>query len=148
MRKPSIVVVEAYSAMGLLLDDLLTGAGYEVRLWPDSTGACEFIRQEQPDLVILDLSLKRHGDGLVVLFQLCCHPATSDIPVIIFADDSSAVSMLHALPIARRFEVLEKPFYLDQLMAKVQLVIEPPGATPDRAWGSAGRHQGTALIGG
>ena len=42
--------------------------------------------------------------------------------------------MLQALPLARRFEVLEKPFYLDQLMAKVQLVVEPPGATLDRAW--------------
>lgn len=148
MRKPLIVVVEAYSAMGLLLDDLLTGVGYEVRLWPDSTGAFEFIRQEHPDLVILDLSLKRHGDGLAVLNQLCCHTATSDIPVIVFADDSLVSPMLNVLPPTWRFEVLEKPFYLDQLMAKVRLVLEPPRATLDRAWGNAGEYQEAALIGG
>ncbi len=131
MRKPSIVDEDAYSAMGLLLDDLLTGAGYVARLWPDSSGAFEFIRQEHPDLVILDLSLERHGDGLVALNQLCCHKATSNIPVIVLADDSLVLPMMRVLPVASGFEVLAKPFYLDQLMGKVWLIVEPPRATFD-----------------
>ncbi len=128
MGTPSIVVVEGYSAMGLLLDDLLTGAGYNVRLWPTSTGAFEFIRQEHPDLVILDSSLKQRGDGLAVLDQLWRDAATRDIPVIVMVEDSHLVSMMRALPDGQSSVVLEKPFYLEQLLAKVRLVIGLPCA--------------------
>ncbi len=85
MREPSIVIVAAYSALGLLLDEVLTGEGYKVRLWPNTADAFEFIQQEQPDLVILDLPHKRHVDSLVVLEQLSHHPATRTIPMLALA---------------------------------------------------------------
>jgi CheY-like chemotaxis protein len=116
-------------AMGLLLDELLTGEGYDVRLWPESAGAFELIRQQPTDLVLLDLSLNRRGDGVAVLEQLCADEATAGTPVIVFADDSHALAMLRVLPTGWRCEVLEKPFYLEELMARVARIVPPPYPT-------------------
>lgn len=123
MWKPSIAMVEADPAMGVLMDELLTGEGYAVRLWPTSGDAFDFIQREPTDLVILDLSLNQRGDGIAILEQLCRDVATCEIPVIVLADDSHALSMLRVLPSARRYEVLEKPFYLEQLVAIVDRVL-------------------------
>ena len=147
MRKPAIVVVEAHSAMGLLLDELLTGEGYQVHLWPDATGAFEFIRQKHPDLVILDLWIERRSDDLADLDQLCRDHATSDIPVIAFADDAHAFPTLRVLPVACRCQVLAKPFYIEDLIAKVRLVVAPSRATWGGAKENMGVHREAAVIG-
>jgi CheY-like chemotaxis protein len=90
MAQPLIVVVEAYSAMGLLIDEALTDEGYQVRLWAEGASAAAVIREDQPALIILDLWLRQRGDGLPILDQLWADRATRHIPVIVLVDDTAS----------------------------------------------------------
>ena len=146
MAKPSIVVVETYSAMSLLVDEVLTSEGYLVRLWPDGASAAAFIRQEQPDLVILDLWLDQRGDGLPILVQLCGDGATRHIPLIVFVDDPNSLPLERVLPAAERLEVLEKPFALEAFVAKVGHMLDP--ATARSMAGRAEASSIEAALGG
>lgn len=140
--KPSIVVVEAYSAMGLLIDELLTSEGYLVRVWPEAAGAAAFIQQEQPDLVILDLWLRQRGDGLPILDQLWAKSTTRQIPLIVLTDDACAVPWERVLPAAQRLALLAKPFALEDLLAKVAQVLEPGNAPSPAAYREGGMGRG------
>ena len=139
MTKPSIVVVETYSAMSLLIDEVLTSEGYRVRLWPDGASAAAFIRQQQPDLVILDLWLHQRGDGLPILVQLCGDGGTRHIPLIVFVDDADSLPLERVLPAAQRLEVLEKPFALEEFVAKVGHMLEPAMASSMAGRAEAGQ---------
>ena len=145
--KPSIVIVEAYSAMGLLLDELLTSEGYLVRLWPNSAGAAAFIQQEQPDLVILDLWLRQRGDGLPILDQIWRESTTRQIPLIVLVDDSCSLPWERVLAAAQRLDVVRKPFALEDLVAKVAQVLEPGIAPSAAAYGQGGAVEATSLHG-
>jgi DNA-binding response OmpR family regulator len=116
--------VEAYSALGLLIDEVLTSEGYLVRLWPDGANAAACIRQEQPDLVILDLWLQQRGDGLLILGQLWGDVATRHIPLIVFVDDTHSLPMERVLPAAQRLDIVEKPFFLEQLLGRVERALD------------------------
>src|SRR5918997_7093446 len=61
-RKRSITVVEHDPMLGMLLQEVLSDEGYVTELWIECEGALECIRRTQPDLVILDLWLRRRGD--------------------------------------------------------------------------------------
>jgi DNA-binding response OmpR family regulator len=52
------VAVEDDAAIQELLDLALSADGYHVQHWATGAGAYEFIRAQQPDLVILDLWLE------------------------------------------------------------------------------------------
>jgi DNA-binding response OmpR family regulator len=138
--QPSIVVVEAYSPMGLLIEDVLTDAECRVRVWPDGTGAATFIRQEQPDVVILDLWLRHRSDGVHVLDQLWADVTTRHIPLIVLLDDTYSLPIERVLPVGQRIDVLEKPFALEELVARVEQVLAParvPSHALSREVGSA-----------
>src|SRR4051794_14325467 len=82
--KPLIAVVDDEPLILKLMQMFLTVEGYEVILWSDAATACEMIRERQPALVTLDLSMQDDWDaGLKVLESLHADPATRAIPVII-----------------------------------------------------------------
>lgn len=64
-----ILVVDDDAQMCALLRDILSGAGYEVQSAEDGLQALEKIRQDAPDLMILDRSMPRMG-GLELLRAL------------------------------------------------------------------------------
>ena len=125
-RKPSIVLVEAYPPMQMLLDELLTREGYSVRIWPHGRSAVEYVRRAQPDLVMLDLWLQERGDGSPVLDELRQEQETQSLPLIILADDSIAVAPKRGLPVAQRLRVLEKPLVLAEVVRTVKQLLPAP----------------------
>ena len=118
-RNPSITVVEHDPMLSMLLLEILAEEGYATDLWTEPTGASEFIRRTQPDLVILDLWLRRRGDGWQVVDQLQRDPATRQIPIILCTDDTLLLQLEGAQRVERAAAVLEKPFELDRLLALV-----------------------------
>jgi CheY-like chemotaxis protein len=119
---PQILVVEDDDAIRELVSDVLRDDGYEVREATNGAEALGRIKDERPDLIVLDLMMpvmdgwtfveKCHG-------QAFCH----DVPIIV-------TSASHDLPRTaerlRSFGVrtcLAKPFDVDGLLALVERYV-------------------------
>ena len=116
--KPHIAVINDDTTFLRLMDELLgREEGYRVSTTFVGGEAHSFVREVQPDLVVLDLVFGNSAEqGWRTLDLLTLDPATRRIPVIVC---SAATTLLHQhADWLRRFdvEVLPKPFDLDALL--------------------------------
>jgi CheY-like chemotaxis protein len=79
-----------------LISELLAEAGYPKTVWHVGQGAFHRIRDEQPDLVLLDINLINPGRGWSTLDALRLHPKTRDIPVILCSTGMRLITTLVA----------------------------------------------------
>jgi CheY-like chemotaxis protein len=128
MAQPFIFVANDDQAFVELIAELLTDAGYPNVTWHIGGGAFHRVRDEQPNLVLLDVNLLNPGRGWSTLDALRLHPKTRRIPVIVCSTDmrmiNEKVDMLRDL----HCQVLEKPFHIETLLDKVEAAIGPPPA--------------------
>ena len=73
---------------------ILESNGYEVSSASDGKQGLEAMRQDRPDLVVLDVMMSSVLDGLSVCHQMRTESDLKDIPVIMV---SSIISSPHAL---------------------------------------------------
>jgi CheY-like chemotaxis protein len=103
-----------------LMHDLLKSIeGYDVLICKESNDAYGFVKEEHPDLVLLDIRMGGEERGWTILELLTLDPTTRPIPVIVC---SAAVRQLQEhQPLLDKFgiDVLPKPFDLDVLLEKV-----------------------------
>jgi len=118
-----IVVVEDDAAFQDLLDTVLTAEGYTVLRWTQGAGADAFIRDVQPDLVILDLWLEHPQAGSMVLGLLMVDPATRYIPVIICSAYRQLLGDQEAQLRTHGYLILDKPYQIEELVAQVRTLL-------------------------
>ena len=128
-----IVVVDDQTDLLTLMRMLLEDQRYQVSVLKDGRGSVEYIRANQPDLVILDLKLT-DVSGLDILQSLKGQTATADIPIIVYSAavvEAETVSQMAEQDPARYggVAVLRKPFELDELLERVgsMLGVADPG---------------------
>jgi CheY-like chemotaxis protein len=80
----TILLVEDEPVFRLIYRGVLQNAGYTVIEAPDGQTGWEMIRQQKPDLVLLDLILPRMS-GHEVLHNIRSDAETRNIPVVIFS---------------------------------------------------------------
>jgi CheY-like chemotaxis protein len=120
MAVAKIAVVNDDTVFLDLMHDLLEGEGYGVLVWKEGRSAFEKIRQEIPDLVILDIRLESPEVGHHILEMLTLDPATARIPVIICSADAQALRA-NALTYEKHgIRTLAKPFDLQDLLDEVR----------------------------
>lgn len=128
--KTHIAVVNDDTVFLQLMDELLRqDEGYEVSTCFVGSNGYRFVRDSQPDLVILDLVFGSPDEGWRTLDLLTLDPRTRRIPVIVC---SAATQLLHEHEDwLRQFdvEVLPKPFDLDVLLQKVRTALAEPRET-------------------
>ncbi len=78
---PRIFVVDDDEGVRRLLRQVLSTAGYTIEEFGTAEAALDQIRQEPPDLVLLDLRLP-DGSGHDVLEAIRADPATRLLPVV------------------------------------------------------------------
>lgn len=127
-----ILVVDDRENLLTLLRMLLEDEHYQVSVLQEGRGAVERIRDDPPDLVILDLKLA-DASGLDILESLRGQSSTADIPVIVYTAaviEAESVSNLISGNPARytNVSVLQKPFELDTLLERVQEVLGAAGS--------------------
>jgi len=105
-----------------LVSDVLRDDGYEVREATNGAEALGRIRDERPDLIVLDLMMPVM-DGWTFVEEFRGEPFSDDVPIIV-------TSASHDLPRTaerlRSFGVrtcLAKPFDLDGLLALVERYV-------------------------
>jgi CheY-like chemotaxis protein len=82
MAGEKILIVDDDQDIRHLLAHRLKAQGYEAVFAGDAISAVNQARKQQPDLILLDLSLPA-GDGYVVMERLRAMPALEGIPVIV-----------------------------------------------------------------
>ena len=115
-----IVVVNDDTDFLTLMFDLLTDiGGYEVGICREGHNAYQFVKEQAPDLVILDIRIDGQELGWTILECLTLDPVTRPIPLIVC---SAAIRELkdHEAYLAQYgVDVMPKPFDLDHLLEKV-----------------------------
>ncbi len=125
---PRVLVVEDDAAIVTLLRYNLEKQGYHVVEAGDGREALLSIREQVPDLVLLDWMLPSLS-GIEVCRQLRREPATRDVPVIMVtarAEDQDAVRGLNT----GADDYITKPFNTEALLARVRALLRRSGAMP------------------
>ena len=120
---PLIAVVNDDTVFLKLMHDLLTDEGFRVVLHIEGSGAYQRIKQEIPDLVILDIRIEQPEPGWVTLDLLRLDPATTAIPVLVCSADTRQLRAKAIRLRELRCDTIEKPFDLDDLLAKIREIL-------------------------
>ena len=130
--RPRVAVINDDTAFLDLMRDLLEEEEhYEVLICKEWDHAYEFVKREQPDLVIQDIRIGGEEHGWTILNLLTLDPATRPIPLIVC---SAAIQSLHShQELLTKFGIhaLAKPFDLQTLLDAVETMIGKRRARPD-----------------
>jgi CheY-like chemotaxis protein len=127
----TILIVEDDPGVRSLMVALLGDAGYQTRTLAEGGRAYDVIRQERPDLVILDIQLERPELGWTILDLLRLDRTTARIPVIICSADLPFLREHSPDLLAVGCCILEKPFTIDVFLRLVQQALAGSVGRPE-----------------
>jgi DNA-binding response OmpR family regulator len=125
-----ILVVDDEPAMVGALGALLGQAGHRIIAAYDGDEAMRRFRDDQPDLVLLDLAMPGM-DGATVCRRI---REVSDTPIIVVSGESDHAATIELLDLGAD-DYVRKPFRSDELLARVRAVARRSGATRGRKSG-------------
>ena len=114
----TVLIVEDSEIIRRVLGLILEAEGYQVVESADGRAVTSLARQWRPDVITLDLSLP-DVDGRELLRELHADPELADLPVVVlsaYADTLTSAERWYAA------DVIVKPFDLDDLLARLDLV--------------------------
>ena len=118
MKTYKILVVDDEVDIVDFIDDYLTGEGYEVIKAYNGVEALDKVRQELPDLVVLDIMLPGL-DG----FEVCKQVRTeSTVPILMLTAKDTDVDRIVGLEIGAD-DYMPKPFNPRELVARVKAIL-------------------------
>ena len=106
--------------LGLELYTLKT-AGYSARGFSDGAELREALKEELPELVLLDLMLP-HEDGISILKKLRMSPLTAELPVIIATAKDTEYDKVLGLDTGAD-DYLVKPFGMMEMISRIKAVL-------------------------
>jgi DNA-binding response OmpR family regulator len=122
-RVRKLICVEDEAEMIDLIKLILSRKGFEVLGALGGANGLKLIRQELPDLVLLDLMMPEM-DGWQVYQQLKADESTKDIPVIVVTAKAQNIDKVLGLHIAKVDDYISKPFSLQELVDRVDEVLK------------------------
>ena len=133
-----VLIVDDDEKLRQMLKEYLETYGCRIALRPDGLDILEAIRQEEPDIVILDIMLPGR-DGLEVLKEIRSAGST---PVIMLTARGEHADRIVGLELGAD-DYLPKPFNPRELLARIKAVLRAapagrsmnrPGRTGKPAW--------------
>lgn len=119
-RPARIMVINDDTDFLTLMSELLTEVeGYDVLVCREGNKAYQFVKEQQPELVILDIRIEGQETGWTILECLTLDPSTNPIPVIVCSAAIRELKAHQELLDQHGIDVLTKPFDLDTLLEKV-----------------------------
>jgi two-component system alkaline phosphatase synthesis response regulator PhoP len=122
----TIAIIEDESNIVELVKYNLDRDGYHTLSANNGRKGLDLVRQELPDLVILDLMMPEL-DGISVCKQLRADPQTKNIPIIILTAKSEEADRVLGLEMGAD-DYVTKPFSPRELVARVRAVLRRSGA--------------------
>jgi DNA-binding response OmpR family regulator len=118
-----ILCVEDEPEMIDLIRLILGRRGFEVKGAAGGIEGLKMIRQDPPDLVLLDLMMP-DMDGWEVYQQMKADEKTKNIPVIVVTAKAQSIDKVLGLHIAKVDDYITKPFSPQDLMNSVDKVLK------------------------
>jgi DNA-binding response OmpR family regulator len=119
-----VLLIEDEESLLQTLRYNLTRAGHDVRLCTDGLKGLEMVRENPPDLLMLDLMLPGL-DGLQVCRQIrqeAANPAVSQLPILILTARDEEIDKVVGLEVGAD-DYLTKPFSMHELLARVNALL-------------------------
>ena len=118
-----ILCIEDEPEMIDLIRLILGRRGFEVKGAAGGVEGLKMIKQEPPDLVLLDLMMP-DMDGWEVYQQMKAEEKTKHIPVIVVTAKAQSIDKVLGLHIAKVDDYITKPFSPQDLMNSVEKVLK------------------------
>lgn len=126
----NVLVVEDEPKLGQLLYDYLQAAGYQPSILQRGDEVIDYVRQQQPDIILLDLMLPGM-DGLTICREL---RKFCEIPIIMVTAKTEEIDRLLGLEIGAD-DYICKPFSPREVVARVKTILRrcQRAAPPDKS---------------
>ncbi len=125
-----IFCVEDDDGIRNLMIYALNAAGFEVKGFTEGGGFFEALKNELPQLVMLDIMLPGE-DGIAILKRLKENRATADIPVIMATAKGTEYDKVLGLDLGAD-DYLAKPFGMMEMVSRVKAVLRRGKLREDR----------------
>ena len=117
-----ILIIDDNADIRLILDELISDAGYKTRVAANYNQALSEIDKKLPDVAIIDVKLdKGDNDGIELLNHI--KKKNNDIPVIIISGHANIEMAVNSLK-SGAFEFIQKPFDKKRLMNFIKRAVE------------------------
>lgn len=126
-----ILIIEDEEHIQELLRFNLQNNGYEVLTASDGLQGLSSVRENLPDLILLDLMLPKM-DGLDVCRAVKADPKTMGTPIIMLTAKGSETDKVLGLELGAD-DYLTKPFSIRELMARIKVVLRRGAKEPEPA---------------
>lgn len=133
-KKKSILVVEDEPTLAAILCEYLEHAGYHANQLNDGSLVIDFVKENHPDMIILDLMLPNRN-GLDIFRDI---RAFSDVPVIMATAKIEEIDRLIGLELGAD-DYICKPYSTREVVVRVKNILR-------RSEAPAIKAQGTLLI--
>ena len=121
MMKTRIVVVEDEEALGVLLRYNLEAEGYQVDVIENGDEADIRLKEEMPDLLLLDWMLPGLS-GVEICRRLRQRPETERLPILMLTARGEEAERVRGLSVGADDYVV-KPFSMPELMARIRAML-------------------------
>lgn len=123
---PKVLVVDDDRMVLLSTRLVLESAGFRVAISDRGDRALEIVREERPDVLLLDLMMPG-TDGWETLRRLRADPVGALLPVIVFTASENTRGRITARTRGAD-DYVQKPFDADRLVALVRRHVAPSAA--------------------
>lgn len=128
MSKRRILCIEDEAEMIELTRLVLEREGFEVLGAVGGAKGLASLKEEKPDLVLLDLMMP-DMDGWEVYRQMKADKELADIPVIVVTARAQSIDKVLGLQVAKVSDYVTKPFGPKELIESIRRVLD--GANPE-----------------
>lgn len=118
-----ILLVEDDTFLASIISRELSSAGYAMDLASEGEAAFQQIKENAPNLILLDL-LMPHMDGFQVLEKIKADPATSAIPVIVLSNLGDEKDIERAKKLGALDYYVKVEFSPQSIREKVQATLD------------------------
>ena len=119
--QPSVLIVEDDTALSELLQWHFNSEGYDVRATPDGEDALIMVREELPDLIVLDWMIESLS-GVEVCRQLRKAKESARVPIMMLTARGEEEDKIRGLKTGAD-DYLTKPFSPRELLARAEALL-------------------------
>jgi len=117
-----ILLIEDEKIMINLLEKKLTQEGYDVRVAVNGEEGLKAMREEKPDIVLLDIIMPKMG-GFEVMEEMGKDPVLKEIPIVIISNSGQPVELDKAKELGAKDWLIKTEFDPQEVVEKVEKQI-------------------------
>ncbi|MFH0987454.1 MAG: response regulator [Patescibacteria group bacterium] len=117
-----ILLIEDEEILANLLVKRLKEEGYNISLAKNGEEGLVRIKDEKPDLILLDIVMPKKG-GFEVLEEMQKNPEMKNIPVVVISNSGQPVEISRALELGVKDYLIKTQFNPEEVIKKVKKQI-------------------------